>query len=246
MRPSSRRSDQDQSSDAIRRLQDAKDSLPPDGSDWKEFAVAARNIQTALLSYEKSPLFLNRVVTRQRIELLRLALRALVVGNQVGTDSIDGLVEAKKTNQALLEQIAQIEQTRAETVSDSGATEFAFLDRDTARKLAGIVRRRLAIADEVVSLRPLESFPNTAAPGSACSGSVFQRRSTWLAAGFAVGCGAVLGVPVLVATAGVSRVPTHAPRKAATAPEPPTRASIRRKSRRATTGCVVSAMPDRR
>ncbi len=150
--------------DAISRLKAAK-ALFVAATNWIDLADAAKKVQTALLAYEKSPLNLDRVDTRQRIGLLRLALRAVVVGNFVGTTSAatgspaDKLTLARAANQTLLERLTQIEQTKAETVSDAAATDAAFLDRDTARKLSGIVRRRLAIADEVVSLRDTKSAP---------------------------------------------------------------------------------------
>lgn len=147
--------------DAVRRLDIARSKLEGAG-DWKTRAEAVRLVQTALLAFEKSPLNLNKVETKQLTELLRLALRAVIVGNKVDTDNPTKVEDARKHNQALLELLTRIEQARAETVSDNVATELKFLDRDTARKLAGIARRRLALADEAVALGSIDAVPEPA------------------------------------------------------------------------------------
>jgi len=164
--------------DVVRRLEKAKGELVA-GKDWELFANAVRNVQTALLSFEKSPLNLNRLATRQLVEMLRLALRAVIVGNNVGADHVDKIDDARTTNQSLLELLTRIEQSRAETVSDTDANDVAFLDRDTARKLAGIARRRIAIADEALALQKIEEIPQSASMRKADNPNALARLKKW-------------------------------------------------------------------
>lgn len=180
--------------DVIARLEDAKKLLcntanvksegcvPKEStsqeSKWSMFATAVKTAQTALLSFEKSPLNLNTLTLRQKIELLRLKLRAVVVGNKVA--DTEDLPAAQAANQSLLELLTKIEQSRVETVSDTDANDVAFLDRNTARKLAGIVRRRIAIANEVMTLRDLEEIPKTDSMlKSGNNGSFFVGQPEW-------------------------------------------------------------------
>ncbi len=166
----------EESIDVVRRLEKAKDQLleangtlhperqmqfKPNEPKWSMFATAVRSVQTALLSFEKSPLNLNSVALRQRIELLRLKLRAVVVGNKVGPEYLADVPTARAAYQSLLELLTRVEQSRAETVSDTDANDVAFLDRDTARKLAGIVRRRIAIADDAMALLNIDVVPQS-------------------------------------------------------------------------------------
>ncbi len=165
--------------DVVRRLEKASHDLKP-ANDWKSNAEAVSKIQTALLSFEKSPLNLNRLATRQLIELLRLNLRAVVVGNKFeGTQSVQ-LRNERSAHQSLLELLTRIEQSRAETVSDTDPNDVAFLDRDTARKLAGIARRRIAIANEALALQNIGEVPKTASMRDQDhSGEKWARKTEW-------------------------------------------------------------------
>lgn len=175
---SNERTRQEEEIDAIRRLVEALKALSA-ASNWNDYAKAVQMVQTALLSFEKSPLNSNRVATQQLIELLRLTLRAVVVGNKVGATTADKVEDARTTNQSLLELLTRIEQSRAETVSNTDANDVAFLDRDTARKLAGIARRRIAIADEALALQRIEAIPQTASMRKTDSPEALARLDNW-------------------------------------------------------------------
>lgn len=141
---------------------------------WDDVAGAVREAQVALLAFEKSPLNLNRPAVRGRIELIRYGLRALVVGTKfdaplapvvTNDPAADALAKAayeaavapaadaaRQSLQRVLELLTTVEQVPVTSLSNDAGASAAFLDRDTSRKLAGIVRRRLAVADEVLSL----------------------------------------------------------------------------------------------
>lgn len=166
--------------DRIRWLKVATDelkNLKPTAS-WANVAEKVRGVQVALLAFEKSPLNLNDPVTRRQAEGVRHGLRALLVGNRAElTPRPDDTVVARlrADTQKFLDVLTRVEQSRPEAVGGD-ADEAVFLDRDTSRKLAGIVRRRIAIADEVVGLRQQASVPRYA---RLHSGELVVRQAAW-------------------------------------------------------------------
>ncbi|MDA7978296.1 MAG: hypothetical protein MPJ50_05940 [Pirellulales bacterium] len=139
---------------------------------WEKIANAAANLQTTLLQFEKSPLNFETPAARALLDIARMCLRSLLVGNLLpvrGADVPPGTsaaelrkqLEAIRTADAgLVNLVRDIEQAKPETIGQTANDETAFLDRDTATRLAGIVRRRLALASDTVGLRGTASSPS--------------------------------------------------------------------------------------
>lgn len=166
--------------DAIERLTKAAEKFA-DAKNWQAFADAARAVQIALLSFEKSPLNLKDPAILGVIEVTRSTLRALIVGYRLPAAPADLTDEAfikslRSHRQSLLDLLTRVEQSRPESISDDVSESAAFLDRDTAKKLGGIIRRRLAVADDVLGLGQVRESHSAALPES----EPLVRQTAWL------------------------------------------------------------------
>ncbi|MBL8868790.1 MAG: hypothetical protein JNK90_03300 [Planctomycetaceae bacterium] len=128
---------------------------------WNTVAESAEIMHAALLLFEKSPLNFELLQVKEQIALTRKVLRALIVGQKLfDSDSDlskfdDLLNEASRKESVLFKLLEKIDQPVS--VSDGLSEAAVFLDRETSKRLAGIIRRRQAIANDVATLQFVDS-----------------------------------------------------------------------------------------
>jgi hypothetical protein len=135
-------------------------------AEWQQIAVAAVDFLASVNLFLKSPLNLHRPHVEKMAEALSRTLRMILLGLRpsgkitestqpadVSKSLPEYLKELRDNEIALRRLLEESEQAAPGDMALDADGKATFLDRDTARKLAGFVRRRLAIADDVVSLR---------------------------------------------------------------------------------------------
>ncbi len=109
----------------------------------------------------KSPLNLHDPVVEQIADLFPVLIRRVFTGLapadlNPGTDLVPltAFAEAcRKQESDFRKRLEEIDQADPSDMSTDDDGAQVFLDRDTARQLAGVIQRRSAIADDVLSLR---------------------------------------------------------------------------------------------
>ncbi len=166
----------------IRNLRDNFDNLWVDGSDRKNLKLwhalydstdplgPAAQFLARLHQVRKSPLNLHDPIVEQIADLFHVLIRRLFTGLKMpplddwSRSDLPSLMAYAETfweqETAFRKELEEIDQADPSDMpaDDSGAE--VFLDRDTARQLAGIVQRRNAIADDVLSLRDTRTGPS--------------------------------------------------------------------------------------
>jgi len=167
--------------DAVQRLTQASRTIADldpasDPTFWTKVYTAAQDAFRAILKYEKSPLNVNAPLIRYYTAIARQVLRALIIGHNLdpkpdggdrgpvtvaiaegATEQLVGNIQA--ITKRLLAHLGVIEQSQPGDVHDSNDLDAVFFDRISSRRLAGIIRRRMAIADMAASLSDIRDVP---------------------------------------------------------------------------------------
>ena len=142
------------------RSDNLKKELASDGASWPTFAKAAALWVDALHEFERSPLNLNdptwKATTGAVVALIRWTLMGYQPLKSLSVDelSIERIETMDQEIRSLVERIESLRPAASDfSDADETGARRAYLDSDYGRKLAAIVRRRLALADDVISSR---------------------------------------------------------------------------------------------
>ncbi|NEQ46946.1 MAG: hypothetical protein F6K00_26760 [Leptolyngbya sp. SIOISBB] len=150
----------------FKKLKSARDDLSTrlkDSTNWQELPRPTAMFVARLYEFSKSPLNLRQPFVVLAIESILRLVRLLFVGMKPPKLDIEKLQEyntsLRTSEENLRKRAVEIEEAAPGDMPTDVDGDFVFLDRDTAKRLAGIVRRRFAISDDVVSLFVGEAFP---------------------------------------------------------------------------------------
>lgn len=123
---------------------------------WNQAAGVTSEWIQALRVFEKSPLNLNDPPLRAVIRQSQVLLRYVFLGFSPTPEAdFHSLSDARVTeiDEALSRRLLEAEQYRpqANDFQDERAARLAYLDAELGRKIAAVVRRRSAIADDVLA-----------------------------------------------------------------------------------------------
>ncbi len=124
------------------------------------FAKAASLWVDSLHQFERSPLNLNDPEWRHATARVLALIRWTIIGFQpLATPNLNALLTAQivEQDELLRGQLARIEGLAPKAAefsdSDERSARLAYLDAHFSRKIAAVVRRRLALADDVINSR---------------------------------------------------------------------------------------------
>lgn len=128
-----------------------------DNSTWKEIYVMLYNFIVYRMRFEKSSLNINSPLVNDASDYITEEILQLLVG-----------IKTSSSLESFIEEVATIEKN----IDDLDLTiEKNVLDRKYTRLLLGIIHRRLAIVQELVSITSLDDLPTL--------GLDFQSRELW-------------------------------------------------------------------
>lgn len=156
-------------------------ALPDKEIKHLELIEKTHNLVVVIFKYIKSPLNLHQPEVEAAIDSTLMLLRFLIIGLQPPEFKVEEIIDSRikllKTFSDLRKMLIDIEEEDPNKINTEGGDD-AFLDLDSAKQLAGIVRRRMAVADAILP-QPSTSQEVTMLHNSSSEKEILPRQSNW-------------------------------------------------------------------